>query len=101
MSVWLTTSYLDKPQGSSVPGPVHVFLLLVLYSFHFSIGYGHVIEDHMLDNYLLSKKSSAQVGFRVNSVSFCNNLMHSISKSKVPLRNCEHLKPLGVTLQKS
>ena len=63
--------------------------------------------------YIPSKKSSAQVGIRVNSVLtrksyikriyrclFCNIWMHPKLKSKVPLRNCEHFKRLGVTPQK-
>ena len=38
--------------------------------------------------------------YRCLQKSFCNNLMHSKLKSKVPLRNCEHLKRLGVNPQK-
>ena len=38
--------------------------------------------------------------YRCLQKSFCNKLMHSKLKTKVPLRNCEHLKRLGVTPQK-
>ena len=71
---------------------------------------------NIMTTYIPSKKSSAQVGVWVNSVltrndfikyyiplfkkSFCKNVMHSRLKSKIPLRNCVHLKRLGVTPQK-